>query len=98
MTDVPVHRLKWTWMPEARDVHGLTVGVVSSDEPPSPEYIVVITGDVYGIEQVARCDRFQPGALAKMQERADFVFDLLEVAELLWSDAGLLKDVPERPG
>ena len=80
----PIRRLKWTWLPDVRTIQNLTVGIVDSDEPPSPEYIVVIEGTMDGVAEVARCDRFSPGALAKMQQTAEFVADLLEILECSW--------------
>ena len=85
--NVPVHHLKWTWLPGDREIGPLTIGLVSSDEPPSPEYIVVMIGTEDGFTEIARCDRFAAGALAKMQAIAEYTADVLKIAEMTYSQA-----------
>lgn len=92
-----VHRLKWTWLPEVRHVHDMTVGIVASDEPPSPEYVVVILGTDDGFTEAARCDRFAPGALARMTAAAELIADTLETAQCTWL-ADVEPHPPDRPG
>ncbi|UDL95474.1 hypothetical protein LGH83_04435 [Lichenihabitans sp. PAMC28606] len=99
MSDVPVYKMKWKWLPDVREVRGMQVAIVISDEPPSPEYLVCINGTVDGVTEVARCDRFKPGALAHMTMVAEMVADLLELAECSWFEVGDSEtNVPERPG
>ncbi len=82
----PVHKMLWTWVERAHVVRGIEVWIVSSYEPPRPEFLVVLSGTYEGVNEVVRIDMAEMNSGATITQRVADIALALAVADATWFD------------